>query len=114
MEILHSNKAMLITSHILIRLLIQHYYFIDTHCELLTHCHGYITPYRVLNRSFDMRYTLVYLMRTATRSICNLSSEYYYMNSLMLVLIDVWRVVLSQGQCKNLKSPECNSPPSLE
>ena len=32
---------MLITSHILIRLLKQHYYFLDTWCELLTHYHGY-------------------------------------------------------------------------
>ena len=32
---------MLISSHILIRLLIQHYYFINTRCELMTHYHGY-------------------------------------------------------------------------
>ena len=102
---------MLITSHILIRLLIQPYYFIDTRCELLAHCHGYnyhtdrallffITHYRVSNRSFDVRYTLAYLMH---------SSEYYYMNSYLLVLLGVWRVALAQGQCENLKLLGCNT-----
>ena len=61
---------MLKTSYILIKLLIQYYYFIDTLYELLTHYHGYnyhadrallffITHHRVSNRSFDVRYTLV-------------------------------------------------------
>ena len=74
------NEAVLITSHSLIRLLAQRHYFIGMRCELLTHYHGcnyhihralffFITYYHVSNRIVDVRYTLVYLTRTATRSI---------------------------------------------
>ena len=74
------NKAVLIISHSLLRLFAQHHYLIGAQCELLTHNRLYnyhidgamlffITYYHVSNRFFDVRYTLVYLMRTAARSI---------------------------------------------
>ena len=83
------NEAVLITSHSLIRLLAQHDYLIGTRCELLTHYRGcnyhidrallfFVTHYHVSNRSVDVRYTLVYLMRTATRSFFKVTGWWCY------------------------------------
>ena len=74
------NETMLVSFYSLIRLLTQHHYFMDTQCELPTHYRGhnyhidrallfFITHCHVSNRSFDVKYTLVYLMRIATQSV---------------------------------------------